>query len=77
MPRLRLALVQADPTVGDLAANSARAFAAVQEAAKRGAELIVFPEMFLTGYPIEDLALRPSVQEASRDAACDRAKLHR
>lgn len=69
MPRLRLALVQADPTVGDLAANSARAFAAVQEAAKRGAELIVFPEMFLTGYPIEDLALRPSFQEASRDAA--------
>lgn len=66
MPTLRLALVQANPTVGDLAGNAALARAAVADAAARGARLVALPEMFITGYPIEDLALRPSFQEASR-----------
>ena len=63
---LRLALVQANPTVGDLAGNARQARAAVAEAAAAGAQLVALPEMFLTGYPIEDLALRPSFQAASR-----------
>ena len=63
---LRLALVQANPTVGDLAGNAEQARAAVAQAAAAGAQLVALPEMFLTGYPIEDLALRPSFQAASR-----------
>ena len=66
MPTLRLALVQANPTVGDLAGNVSRARAAVAEAAAAGAQLVALPEMFVTGYPVEDLALRPGFQEASR-----------
>ncbi|MFM9135676.1 MAG: NAD+ synthase [bacterium] len=66
MPLLRLALAQANPVVGDLAGNAARARAAVSAAAGQGADIVALPEMFLTGYPIEDLALRPSFQEASR-----------
>ena len=63
---LRLALVQANPTVGDLAGNAEQVRAAVGQAAAAGAQLVALPEMFLTGYPIEDLALRPSFQAASR-----------
>jgi NAD+ synthase (glutamine-hydrolysing) len=66
MPTLRVALVQANPTVGDLAGNAERARAAIQRAADAGAQLVALPEMFITGYPVEDLALRPSFQEASR-----------
>ena len=66
MPTLRLALVQANPTVGDLAGNAEQARAAVGRAAAAGAQIVALPEMFITGYPIEDLALRPSFQAASR-----------
>lgn len=68
MPRLRLALAQVDPTVGALHANAALVRAWVERAAAVGADLVVFPEMVLTGYPIEDLALRPSFQDASSAA---------
>jgi NAD+ synthase (glutamine-hydrolysing) len=68
MPRLRLALAQVNPTVGDLAGNSTLIRRAVSEAAAQGAQVIALPEMVLTGYPIEDLALRPSFQMASRTA---------
>ena len=71
MPTLRLALVQANPTVGDLTGNMGKAIDGVAAAAAQGAQLVALPEMFVTGYPIEDLALRPSFQEASR-AAVDR-----
>ena len=71
MPRLRLALVQANPTVGDLVGNKGKAIDGVAAAVEQGAQLVALPEMFVTGYPIEDLALRPSFQEASR-AAVDR-----
>jgi NAD+ synthase (glutamine-hydrolysing) len=69
VPRLRLALAQVNPTVGDLAGNSLLVFESVRAAARRGAHLVVLPEMVLTGYPIEDLALRRSFVEASRGAA--------
>jgi NAD+ synthase (glutamine-hydrolysing) len=65
---LRLALVQANPTVGDLVGNMGRAIDGVAAAAARGAQLVALPEMFVTGYPVEDLALRPGFQEASRDS---------
>ena len=66
MPQLRLALAQVDPTVGDLTGNADLVLTWTARAAERGAQLVAFPEMMLTGYPIEDLALRPSFVEASR-----------
>jgi NAD+ synthase (glutamine-hydrolysing) len=66
--QLRLALAQANPTVGDLDGNAAQVLALTKEAAAEGAHLVAFPEMFLTGYPVEDLALRPSFVEGSRRA---------
>ena len=61
---LRLALAQVNPKVGDLAGNAALVVAYTVQAADQGSDLVVFPEMMLTGYPIEDLALRPSFQRA-------------
>ncbi|WP_240139603.1 NAD+ synthase [Streptomyces sp. MUM 178J] len=68
MPQLRLALNQIDSTVGDLAGNAESIMHWTRHAAGQGAHLIAFPEMALTGYPVEDLALRPSFVEASRAA---------
>ncbi len=68
MPTLRLALAQVNPTVGDLRGNAAIVADYARRAADAGADLVAFPEMMLTGYPIEDLALRPSFQQASRAA---------
>jgi NAD+ synthase (glutamine-hydrolysing) len=63
--KLSVALAQINPTVGDLAGNSALVSQYVQSAKTAGAHIIIFPEMILTGYPVEDLALRPSFQAAS------------
>ncbi|MEV4969973.1 NAD+ synthase [Streptomyces scopuliridis] len=68
MPQLRLALNQIDSTVGDLAANAEAIVHWTRHAAEQGAHLVAFPEMVLTGYPVEDLALRSSFVEASRAA---------
>ncbi|MFB7866873.1 NAD+ synthase [Streptomyces sp. NPDC056069] len=68
MPQLRLALNQIDSTVGDLAGNAEAVVHWTRHAAEQGAHLVAFPEMALTGYPVEDLALRSSFVEASRDA---------
>jgi NAD+ synthase (glutamine-hydrolysing) len=68
VPRLRIALAQINSTVGDLEGNSAAIIEWTRRAAERGARLVVFPEMMLTGYPIEDLALRASFIDASIDA---------
>ncbi|MEU5986730.1 NAD+ synthase [Streptomyces sp. NPDC047434] len=68
MPQLRLALNQIDSTVGDLAGNAEAIVHWTRHAAEQGAHLVAFPEMVLTGYPVEDLALRSSFVEASRDA---------
>ncbi|MEZ5185770.1 MAG: NAD+ synthase [Candidatus Nanopelagicales bacterium] len=64
MARLRIALAQVNPTVGDLLGNRALVVETTAAAAASGAELVAFPEMMLTGYPVEDLALRPSFQRA-------------
>ncbi|CAN2211112.1 NAD synthetase [Candidatus Nanopelagicaceae bacterium] len=63
--KLRVALAQINPTVGDLAGNAALIADTVAKAQAADANLIVFPEMIVTGYPVEDLALRPSFQAAS------------
>ena len=57
MPALRLAMAQINPTVGDLAGNSTQILEKVQQAQGSGSSLVLFPELALTGYPIEDLAL--------------------
>ncbi len=66
VPQLRLALNQIDSTVGDLAGNAETIVRRTRESAGQGAHLVAFPEMALTGYPVEDLALRSSFVEASR-----------
>ncbi len=64
----RLALAQLNPVVGDIDGNLKKARAARADAAAKGADLIAFTELYLTGYPIEDLALKPAFQLAAREA---------
>src|SRR4051812_44080480 len=68
MPHARVALAQIDTRVGDVAGNAQAVLAWAREAADAGADLVVFPEMTLTGYPIEDLALRASFRRAAEEA---------
>ena len=68
MPRLRVALAQVNPTVGDLAGNAMLVREWTARAAAKAAQLVVFPELLLTGYPPEDLVFRDSFIKASRDA---------
>src|SRR5665811_1566379 len=68
MAQMRLALAQVNPTVGDLGGNARAVRDWSAKAAQRGAHLVAFPEMMLTGYPVEDLALRASFVNASRAA---------
>ncbi|WP_454012179.1 NAD+ synthase [Aquamicrobium terrae] len=65
---LRIAIAQLNPTVGDVAGNLARAREARAEAARQGADLVLFTELFLAGYPPEDLILKPAFLNA-----CERA----
>ncbi len=65
---LKIALAQLNPVVGDIAGNVAKLLAARQRAAKEGADLVVLPELFITGYPPEDLVLKPAFQNAARRA---------
>lgn len=69
MPRLRLALGQSNPVVGDLRGNAEQVLSAAREAHAAGADLLAMGEMALTGYPIEDLASRPSFLAAATRAA--------
>ena len=68
MPQLRVALAQVDVTVGDLTSNADCVVRETARAAADGAHLVLFPEMALTGYPPEDLVLRPSFVRASQQA---------
>ena len=74
MPRLRLALAQTNPTVGDLHGNAAQILEAARKAHAAGVDLLAVGEMALSGYPIEDLASRPSFLAASRHAVTELAK---
>ncbi|MBX6371592.1 MAG: NAD+ synthase [Acidothermus sp.] len=73
MPQFRLALAQVDPVVGDIPGNAEMVIAWTKYAASQAAHVVAFPELMLTGYPVEDLALRPSFVEASRRAVHDLA----
>jgi NAD+ synthase (glutamine-hydrolysing) len=66
MPQLRIALAQVNTCVGDLDGNADVVLTWTRKAAEAGAHVALFPEMALTGYPVEDLALRESFGEASR-----------
>ena len=74
MTRLRIALAQANSTVGDLTGNAAAVLEWTHRAVAAGADLVVFPEMMLTGYPVEDLALRASFVTASLATLEDTAR---
>ena len=65
MPTVRLAMAQINPTVGDLEGNSSQILDKVQQAHELGSNLVLFPELALTGYPIEDLALSREFLESS------------
>src|ERR1043166_2029985 len=66
--KFTVTLAQLNPTLGDVTGNAARARAARKQAAADGADLIVFPELFIAGYPPEDLVLKPAFQAACRAA---------
>ena len=63
-----ITLAQLNPTVGDIAGNATKARAARAEARAAGAALVVLPELFIAGYPPEDLVLKPAFQSACRAA---------
>src|SRR4051812_2763686 len=63
---MRLALAQLDAVVGDLAGNRALIVDAIREARAAGADLVLVPELAVTGYPPEDLLLRPGFVKAAR-----------
>jgi len=65
---LRIAVAQLNPTVGDIPGNLAKARVARAEAAREGADLVLFTELFIAGYPPEDLVLKPAFV-----AACEKA----
>jgi len=77
MPHLRLAMAQINATVGDISGNADLVVAWAQKAHGAGAHLALFPETVLTGYPVEDLALRQSFVEASRTSSSDAALVGR
>lgn len=69
MTDIRFALAQIDICVGDLDSNADKVMRYAHLAAQQGAQVVVFPEMTLTGYPIEDLALRATFRKAAWDKA--------
>ena len=65
----KLALAQLNPVVGDLAGNTKKAREVRARVAAARADLVVFTELYLTGYPLEDMVLKPALQKAAREAA--------
>src|ERR1700739_657925 len=66
--QLAIAVAQLNPTVGDISGNLECARKARQQAAGDGADLVMFSELFIAGYPPEDLVLKPAFLEACRTA---------
>lgn len=71
---LKIALAQLNPVVGDLAGNAAKALAAIDAAKAKSADLVIFSELFITGYPPEDLVLKPAFQDAARATIVELAR---
>src|SRR6516165_27153 len=67
-PEFKITLAQLNPTVGDVEGNAAKARVARSRAAADGSDLVVLPELFLCGYPPEDLVLKPAFQATCRAA---------
>ena len=65
---IRIALAQVNPTVGDIDGNTAKIIEYIKKARDSGVDLVVFPELVITGYPPKDLLLKPSFIEANRRA---------
>src|SRR6478752_6490769 len=65
---LRIAVAQLNPTVGDIARNLAKAREARADAARQGADLLLLTELFISGYPPEDLVLKPAFLKACLQA---------
>jgi NAD+ synthase (glutamine-hydrolysing) len=72
--QIRIGLAQVNPTVGALDSNSDLILKFARHAKNAGAHIALFPEMVLTGYPVEDFALRPSFRTASRKALVELAR---
>ncbi|ADH88236.1 NAD+ synthetase [Ancylobacter novellus DSM 506] len=72
--QLLIAFAQLNPVVGDIAGNLIKAREARAQAAEQGAELVLFTELFIAGYPLEDLVLKPAFQAACRAAVEELAK---
>ena len=66
--RFAVTIAQLNPTVGDIAGNAAKVRDARRRAAAAGADLVLLPELFICGYPPEDLVLKPALQAACRTA---------
>src|SRR4029078_12157590 len=73
-PKFTISLAQLTPTVGDVTGNAAKARAARDKAGADGADLLVLPELFICGYPPEDLVLKPAFQAACRAAVEELAR---
>ena len=73
-PKFTITLAQLNPTVGDVTGNAAKARAARDKAKADGADLVVLPELFICGYPPEDLVLKPAFQAACRAAVEELAR---
>ncbi len=71
---MRIALAQINTVVGDLAGNRERLLDRLSEATEAGADLVVFPELAVTGYPPEDLLLRPGFVKAAHETLADVAR---
>jgi len=86
--KIRITLAQCNPVAGDIAGNTARAQAALSAGEAAGADLVVLPEMFLSGYQLLDLSVRPAflrdvqaalevLAAATRPAGCQSARRQR
>ena len=80
MPTMRIGIAQINTTVGDIPGNMSRIIAAYQQLCKEGAELVVFPELAITGYPPRDLLFKqrfvPDNEEALLDIASKAENVH-
>ncbi|MDO4896965.1 MAG: NAD+ synthase [Moraxella sp.] len=73
---LRIALMQTNFWVGDIAGNVRKMRALTQDAKVRGADIVIFPELSLIGSPPEDLLLRPTLAERIKEGLADLAQIH-
>ena len=71
---MKIALAQINPTVGDIIANTAAIRQFIDQAARDGAQLVIFPELALSGYPPKDLLLKPQFIDDCQSALADLAQ---